>query len=250
MAALTHTDYEYINENEIDDELKCVICKQPLESPVSLSICHHTFCKQCIKLWLNQNETCPTCRQGVTRHFGRHNRSYVPINTRIVLNQLDRLLIRCLLCNETNIQRCHWKNHEKFCLKKIVTCPSADVKCTWEGSRDVLSIHLDNCTFQQVRPIINELKNELKLAQTTQIELNKSVNTLERKVTFLLKLINHGNLMTQNCTKSTNECKYNIHGESIRTRRFNCSLCHEYILLFLCQFSISRSSFTKMGTTK
>jgi len=235
MAALSYTDYEYINENEIDDELKCVICKQPLESPVSLSICHHTFCKQCIKLWLNRNETCPTCRQGVIRRSGRNNRSfqtlpYAPINTRIVLNQLDRLLIRCLLCNETNIQRCHWKNHEETCLKKTVSCPSHDIKCTWEGARDVLSIHLNDCTFQQVRPIIDELKNELKLARTTQAELKKSVNTLEGKVTFLLKLINNGNLMTQNCTKSTKECKYNITGESNRTHRFNCSLCHEYIL--------------------
>jgi hypothetical protein len=236
MSASTHTDYEYINENEIDDELKCVICKQPLECPVSLSICHHTFCKQCIELWLNQNETCPTCRQVTTTyHSERHNRSfqtpiYVPINTRIVLNQLDRLLIRCLLCNETNIQRCNWKNHEKICLKKIVTCPSADIKCRWEGSRDILSIHLNNCTFQQVRPIIDELKNELKLARITQNQLKKSVNILERKVDFLLKLINKGNLMTQNCTKSINECNYNLNGESSsQSFRFNCSICHEYI---------------------
>jgi hypothetical protein len=234
MCASIHTDYEYMNENEIDDELKCVICKQPLESPVSLSICHHTFCKQCIKFWLNRNETCPTCRQEVIRRSGRNNRSfqklpYAPINTRIVLNQLDRLLIRCLLCNETNIQRCHWKNHEKICLKKTVYCSSADIKCTWKGSRDTLSIHLNNCTFQQVRPIIDELKTELKLVRTTQTQLEKAVNTLENKVIFLLKFINYGNLMTQYCTKPNNECKYNTNGESSRSVRFNCSICHEYI---------------------
>ncbi len=214
--------YEYLNENEIDDELKCVICKQPFQSPVSLFVCHHTFCKACIKIWLYQNETCPTCRQETVCSSNRSFQApiYVPINTRIVLNQLDRLLIRCLICNETNIQRCHWKNHEKICLKRIVSCPSADIKCTWEGTRDLLSEHLKVCTFQQVQSIVDELK----LTRTTQLELQKSVHTLERKVAFLLKFINNGNLMSKKCTKSTNQCKY--HNES---NRFNCSICHEYI---------------------
>jgi hypothetical protein len=234
MSVSTYPDYEYINENEIDDELKCVICKQPLESPVSLSKCHHTFCKKCIKIWLDRNQTCPTCRQVTIGQVGRSYRSfevptYVPINTRIVLNQLDRLLVRCSLCSETNIQRSHWKNHEKNCLKKVISCPSADIKCPWEGSRDALSIHLNNCAFQQVRPVIDELKNELKLTQITQTTLQNSVKTLERKMNFLLKFINHGNLMSQNCTKPTNECKYNTTGESYRSHRFNCSVCHEYI---------------------
>lgn len=222
MSISTRSDYEYINENEIDDELKCAICKQPLDSPVSLSICHHTFCKQCIKSWLNHNETCPTCRQVTTSRSWRQP-SYVPINTRIVLNQLDRLLVRCSFCNETNIQRCHWKNHEKICLKKVIKCSSADIKCTWEGTRDLLAAHLNDCTFQKVRPIIDELKNELQLTQTKQIELNKSVDTLENKILFLLKLINKGNLMTQNCTKPKNECYYN------QKIRFQCDICYTRI---------------------
>lgn len=41
------------------------------------------------------------------------------INTRIVRNQLDRLLVRCLLCGEINTQRCNYEKHEKICPKKI-----------------------------------------------------------------------------------------------------------------------------------
>ncbi|CAF2551340.1 unnamed protein product [Rotaria sp. Silwood2] len=219
MNVSIQSDYEYINENEIDDELKCVICKQPLEYPVSLSICNHTFCKVCIQIWLYRNQTCPICRQVTKNYFEKNNQSfqqssYVPINTRIVLNQLDRLLVRCLLCNETNIQRCHWKNHEKYCSKRIVSCPSANIKCPWKGSKDTLSIHLNNCLFQQVRPIIDELIN-------VQIELENHINILERKVTFLVKFINNRNIMTQNCTKSANELN--------RTRQFICNLCNQYI---------------------
>ncbi|CAF1372995.1 unnamed protein product [Rotaria sordida] len=226
MNVLIHSNYEYINENEIDDELKCIICKQPFEYPVSLSICHHTFCKECIKIWFYQNQTCPICRQIIRHCYERINQSfeyslYVPINTRIVLNQLDRLLVRCLLCHETNIQRCHWKNHEKNCLKQIISCPSADIKCPWKGSKDTLSIHLNNCSFQQVQPIINEFKNELKLTRIKQIELENHINILERKVIFLLKFINNKNIMTLNYTKSTNEFNQN--------HQFMCNICNEYI---------------------
>lgn len=194
MSSSISTGYEYINENEIDDELKCVICKQPFECPVSLSICHHTFCKQCIELWLNQKETCPTCRQVViTHHFERrYYHSYIPINIRAIL---DRLLIRCLFCNQTNIQRYQWKTHEKNCLKN------------------------------QLNPsIINELKNELISIQIKHNKLKESVNILENKVNFLLKLINKGNLMTQYCKNSMNQCYYN-HQNS----HFNCSICKKFI---------------------
>jgi hypothetical protein len=114
-------------------------------------------------------------------------------------------------------------------LKKLISCPTADIKCQWEGSRDALSIHLNDCTFQQVRPIIDELKTELKLTRTRQTELKKSVYTLEKKVAFLLKLINHGNLMTHHCSQPTNDCKYHMNDRSDRNLRFNCSICHEYI---------------------
>ena len=49
---------------------------------------------------------------------------------------------------------------------------------------------------------------------------------LERKVAFLIKFINHGDLMRQNCTKPANECKYN---EFNQTHQFICSVCNEYI---------------------
>ncbi len=54
--------YEYMDENKIDDELKCTICTQPFQKPVCLS-CQHTFCRECIELWLNEHHSCPTCRR-------------------------------------------------------------------------------------------------------------------------------------------------------------------------------------------
>ena len=237
MCAAISSDYEYINENDqIDDELKCVICKQILESPVSLLVCQHTFCESCINTWLRENETCPICRQPTIcvysggYHPSLRTPAYVPINTRIVLNQLARLHVRCLRCDQTNIQRCQWENHQKTCLNRIVACPSADIQCPWQGARDVLAIHMNDCPFQQVRPIIDKFKAELNSARTAQTELQKTVDTLNRKVDFLLTFINNGNIMNKNCTTTTTtakECQYQ--DESNRSFRFTCSICREYI---------------------
>ena len=48
---------------EIEDQLRCDICKQLLDVPVSLK-CFHTFCSFCIRryLELSGNDYCPSCR--------------------------------------------------------------------------------------------------------------------------------------------------------------------------------------------
>jgi hypothetical protein len=95
--------------NDIDDELKCLICKHPLRSPVSHTLCHYDFCQDCIEIWLEQNRTCPICEQSLNDKIESINLleifSFVPISTRIVLNRLDELLVQCILCKEENIKR-------------------------------------------------------------------------------------------------------------------------------------------------
>ncbi|CAF1364565.1 unnamed protein product [Adineta ricciae] len=230
----TSSDYEYVNENGIDIELKCAICIQPFLLPVCLTICGHTFCKQCIKTWFIRARTCPTCRQYAISYVKRNNRlvqtsPYVAINTRIVTNQLDHLLIRCLLCDETNIQRRHWQIHQKRCAKRTVICPAADLKCSWEGTREALLAHLSTCTYYQMQPAINELRKELTTVQAVQNELKTSVTMLEKKIEFLLKFINHGQIMMTSCSESENDCKYNIINDLHHVWRFLCSICNEYV---------------------
>ncbi|CAF0786361.1 unnamed protein product [Adineta ricciae] len=238
MTNFQSLNYEYLNENQIDEELKCIICKQPLQSPVSLLVCNHTFCKGCIEVWLRQQQTCPTCRQptvnscprmGIGRWQSPLQCSFVPINTRIVLNQLDRLLVRCLICQESNIQRCHFENHEEVCIKRTVPCPSADIKCTWSGPRDRLSSHMKECPFQQVRPIIEELQGNLNSAQTTQAELKKSVERLEGQVAFLLAFVNQGNPMGTKCDKSVNNCQLANENGFRSNKYYQCKICDQQI---------------------
>lgn len=181
MASSTQTNYVYINESEIDSELKCVICQRPLETPVRLLVCHHTFCQECIRHWRKNQSTCPVCRRVLK---SSHFHPYARVKTPIVSNQLGRLPIRCLLCGRTDIQRGNWESHEETCPKKIVQCPSADVECPWEGLRDALSAHLEICAFEQVRPVIDDLK--------------QSIHLLENRMSFLLQMIDFNAVCVKN----------------------------------------------------
>ncbi|CAF3596055.1 unnamed protein product [Rotaria sp. Silwood1] len=100
-----------MDEDAIDDELKCIVCTQPLQSPVSLA-CQHIFCELCIETWIKTNASCPICRrQFVTKY------TLTTMKNSTLCNQLDSLLIRCLRCNKTGIRRIDFTKHVERCSK-------------------------------------------------------------------------------------------------------------------------------------
>ena len=70
---------------------------------------------------------------------------------------LDRILVMCIVCGQTGLQRGNFDDHiEKVCPMIVVSCPSADIKCSWAGQRGQLNQHVLDCRFESVRSIINE----------------------------------------------------------------------------------------------
>lgn len=127
--------YTYLNEDQIDVELKCSICDEPFQLPMNCKFCGNTYCRTCITQWLHQQSSCPSCRQMVD-HF-------LPVISRVVLNQLNRLLVECQLCEQKNIQRSDFNDHlMKICPKHIVPCTDG---CGWNGCRENLAQHLIGC---------------------------------------------------------------------------------------------------------
>jgi hypothetical protein len=194
-------NYEYLNDSLIDPELKCVCCMLPFQSPMS-GPCGHTFCQQCIHRWITSRSTCPTCRNQISSDDFR------PISTRIVINQLDRLLVRCKRCSQTNIPRGDVNAHEKQCPKQIVSCPAFDIKCLWKGTRSTLPTHLEECSFQKIRPVINDLYDHLKdiyeplldELQNLREQLEMQRRQSQAQHRFLLSVFNHGKPMTAQCS--------------------------------------------------
>ncbi|UJR24628.1 hypothetical protein I4U23_006002 [Adineta vaga] len=104
--------------------------------------CEHTFCDECIEIWIKENSSCPVCR----------------IKTRIVLNLLDRLSVRCKHCHEENIKRGDFVGHTKYrCRYVIVKYPAVNLDCSWTGKREEQTEHLAICSLVKVQPIIEKL---------------------------------------------------------------------------------------------
>ncbi|CAF1181023.1 unnamed protein product [Adineta ricciae] len=131
--------YRYINENQIDVELKCSICDEPLQSPVNCRSCGYTYCQGCIEKWMTRQASCPSCRQ--------QGNQFLPVISRVVLNQLNRLLVQCDLCERSNIERGNFNDHmSSTCPKQIVDCTD---NCGWKGMRENLEEHVQRCRLKK-----------------------------------------------------------------------------------------------------
>ncbi|CAF1147181.1 unnamed protein product [Adineta steineri] len=201
VQAITLNDYDYIDEDSIDCELKCSLCIQPFQVPVSAT-CGHTFCHVCTSQWVARQSTCPTCR------IRTSTEDFRPISTRIVLNQLERLLMKCKRCNKTNIQRGNISEHEQQCPNQTVSCPAFSIKCPWKGTRNDLTEHIQQCSYQKIRPVIDDIYEHLKNIyeplvdelQTVRQQLEKQLQHNNEQNRFLLAVFNKGKPMSDRCS--------------------------------------------------
>ena len=200
-------EYEYMDENSIDAELKCALCMSPFQSPSS-GTCGHTFCQACIHPWINRQSTCPTCRTRASTE------DFKSISARIIMNQLDRLLIRCKRCDQANMPRGDVHEHEKRCPNQTVSCPAFDIKCMWKGTRSALEAHKKECNLERIRPAIDGLYEHMKdIYEPLVDELNSVRQHLETQLArvngqnrFLLAVFNKGRPMTDRCSNQGQRC--------------------------------------------
>lgn len=203
--------YEYMNEGLIDKELKCSICLHPFISPVSTEICGHTFYEKCIETWLLEQQTCPTCHRRVL--FS----NFQPITTRVVLNLLNRILVRCVSCRQINIERGTFNDHKEQCIKRIISCSFAKLTCSWMGTEDERCQHELICSYRKVQPIIDELHNQNRKLQTT-------IQKQAEQIRFLSILLNNGKLMNQNCIRD-DYCRVFYYSPDDQ-EELRCNMCH------------------------
>ena len=152
------TNYEYINEDSIDPGLICAICAEPFRKPLCTP-CGHIFCRECITTVINgSNRRCPICRSRL-----ESVNSLAPV-THSVRNMLDRLPIICGICGTTRLERGNFNHHvNQNCPQMRVSCPSADIGCSWMGPRGQLATHLQTCAVQPVQAKLTELTTNVRL---------------------------------------------------------------------------------------
>nr|XP_054766264.1 polycomb group RING finger protein 3-like [Lytechinus pictus] len=63
MAEFTELQYDrQVFLYEINENITCKLCKGYLIDATTITECLHTFCKSCLVKYLEENNTCPTCR--------------------------------------------------------------------------------------------------------------------------------------------------------------------------------------------
>ncbi|OCT93143.1 ligand of Numb protein X 2 isoform X1 [Xenopus laevis] len=103
----TRENHLYNYQNEVDDDLVCHICLQPLLQPLDTP-CGHTFCFKCLRNFLQEKDFCPLDRKRL--HFKLCKKSSI-----LVHKLLDKLVVSCpysASCKET-MQRCDMEAHLK-----------------------------------------------------------------------------------------------------------------------------------------
>lgn len=95
--------FEY--QDEVDDELVCHICLQPLLQPMDTP-CGHTYCFHCLSNFLHDQDFCPVDRQSLQLQQCR-------ASSLLVRNLLDKLAVLCPFRSECqhNMQRCELQPH-------------------------------------------------------------------------------------------------------------------------------------------
>lgn len=100
-------NHEYIYEDEVDDDLICHICLQPLIRPLDTP-CGHTYCQECLTSFLLESDFCPVCRAPLMLQSCRKP-------SLLVHKLLDKLTVSCPFtefCTET-LPRGEMEDHIK-----------------------------------------------------------------------------------------------------------------------------------------
>lgn len=95
----------YNFQDEVDDDLTCHICLQPLLQPMDTP-CGHTYCFRCLENFMQEYSFCPMDRKKLS--FQNCRKSSL-----LVRNLLDKLLVLCPFqedCAQT-MQRCELEAH-------------------------------------------------------------------------------------------------------------------------------------------
>nr|XP_045011126.1 ligand of Numb protein X 2 [Jaculus jaculus]XP_045011127.1 ligand of Numb protein X 2 [Jaculus jaculus] len=125
----TRENHLYNYQGDVDDDLVCHICLQPLLQPLDTP-CGHTFCYKCLRNFLQEKDFCPLDRKRL--HFKLCKKSSI-----LVHKLLDKLLVLCpfsSVCQEV-MQRCDLEAHLKN------RCPGASHRRVALERRSISKTH-------------------------------------------------------------------------------------------------------------
>ncbi|CAF3671934.1 unnamed protein product [Rotaria sp. Silwood1] len=193
--------YDYMKESSVNEHVLCPICSHPFIDPV-VTPCDHTFCKACIKHWLDKKSECYTCRKGGISSKVLHPAS------RSVIQMLDKILVRCLACDEEKIPRGEFTSHlENHCVYHPQKCIASDLKCPWVGLRNQIKSHQAVCVFEMLRPALEDIMTRLQAIEKENKTLRSENHDLKEELLVLEREYNQ----LESTMKNNNEHSHSQH---------------------------------------
>ncbi|EGO56920.1 hypothetical protein NEUTE1DRAFT_84491 [Neurospora tetrasperma FGSC 2508] len=114
-------DYQALDyAQQIDEALLCPICHTPFFMPMTTKTCGHTFCASCLDRALEAQHVCPIDRRPLDI-----SRDISQTRTRVILDQLDRLKVKCPNsgCDHVCSRELLYAHVERYCGQTLVRCP-------------------------------------------------------------------------------------------------------------------------------
>ncbi|CAF3304778.1 unnamed protein product [Rotaria socialis] len=174
--------YEYIARESIDSDLICLLCHNPFIDPI-VTQCGYTYCRLCIETYMRSGPNCPSqlCNQLLNTD---HLIPNPPLRNFISI--LDKLKVRCQLCEKTNINRGTFDEHIKTsCSEYQIDCPGKNIGCQWFGSRNEHDEHTKTCLFEKLRPMVDIL---YKVIKNQSLDIEKLQKQTEQQTTEIGQL--------------------------------------------------------------
>ncbi|CAF3594615.1 unnamed protein product [Rotaria socialis] len=174
--------YEYIDRESIDSDLICKICRSPFIDPIVVQ-CGDTYCRLCIENDMGNGSHCPSQSCNQLLSIGHLTPNPPP---RLVVSMLDKLKVRCQLCNETNINRGIFDEHVKTsCSEYRIDCPRKNIGCQWFGSRNEHDEHTKTCLFEKLRPMVDIL---YRVIENQSLDIEKLQKQTEQQTIEIRQL--------------------------------------------------------------
>ena len=165
----------------------CCICQEVLEDPKETLTCQHAFCHTCISHWLQEHQSCPTCRCPLSLN------DLVTLH-RVWREKLDHLQIRCHNYSdgcEAIVELEKLDYHLNACPYVHVTCPHSP--CQEVVVRSMLSAHLKICSYRLVPCQTCQLSvpavslEEHQCIPALREDMERKMDTLKREWTDVIR---------------------------------------------------------------
>lgn len=164
-------EYDYVDE--VDEDLMCDICLQPLVDPYD-TVCGHTFCNICLKNYLRVKDICPVDRVELT-----NSNSDCWQSSLIMRKLVNKLKVTCPneeFCKKS-LQRCDLKDHlQDVCPGAVIRCSKSMYGCSHRCPRGQMEAHLEKCAYKNFTDKLSDLH---PFSQDITVELFRPEGTAE-----------------------------------------------------------------------